>query len=131
MQRLVNYQNILLWLALKTLRAPGDLRELPAVRPMRAFRDGMIVNLTNPKVILFVLAFVPQFVDTERGSVLGQFLVFGSVLAIGGFLINGGAGAISAGLGRQVLRSSGFDRTLRWITASLFGLIAVRLATEK
>ncbi|MFU8776265.1 MAG: LysE family translocator, partial [Roseovarius sp.] len=81
----------LMWLAWGALRM-GPLR--PDARVMgvvRAFREGMMVNLLNPKVILFVLAFVPQFVDPAR-AILPQFLIFGLILAVGGFVINGAVG---------------------------------------
>ena len=71
----------LLWLAVQTVRHTSKAAQMPAIGAGRAFRAGLIVNLTNPKVILFVLAFVPQFVVPEAGPILGQFLVFGAILA--------------------------------------------------
>lgn len=119
----------LLWLAWRTLRTPVGAAERPPVRPARAFRDGLIVNLTNPKVILFILAFVPQFVDPAR-PVLPQFLVLGAVLALGGFVINGAVGVFSGGLGRAFARSAALERGLRIASASIFGALAVKLALE-
>ncbi|MFD1157769.1 LysE family translocator [Roseovarius aestuarii] len=100
------------------------------VRPMgvgRAFIDGMIVNLLNPKVILFVLAFLPQFIDPEQGSILGQFLIFGLVLAIGGIVVNGGVG-VFAGTLRKRLTGRRFARGLGMLSAGVFTVLAVRLA---
>ena len=119
----------LLWLAWKTLRTPIGAGGRPAVRPARAFRDGLVVNLTNPKVILFILAFVPQFVDPAR-AVLPQFLVFGAVLALGGFVINGLVGVFSGGLGRALVRNPRAERVLRVVSASVFGALALRLLWE-
>jgi threonine/homoserine/homoserine lactone efflux protein len=118
----------LLWLALGAIRDGfGNGPRLSA--PVKnAFRAGFIVNLTNPKVILIVLAFVPQFVDPDHGSVLGQFLVFGSVLAIGGFLINAGVGVFAGQVRRYLTGSSGFERALAWISGGIFAVLAVRLA---
>ncbi|MGD9863220.1 MAG: LysE family translocator, partial [Pseudodonghicola sp.] len=83
----------LLYLAWGAFRGGHAARsDRPAVSPLRAFRTGFLVNLTNPKVILFVLAFVPQFVRPEAGPVLGQFLVFGAVLSVGGFVVNSAVG---------------------------------------
>ena len=118
----------LLWLAWGAMRGAAVARDLPAAVSARAFRTGLMVNLTNPKVILFVLAFVPQFVDPDHGSVLGQFLVFGSVLAIGGFLINAGVGVFAGQVRRHLTGSSGFERALAWISGGIFAVLAVRLA---
>jgi threonine/homoserine/homoserine lactone efflux protein len=115
----------LVWVAWRTLRTQfggGDARA--SARP---FRDGLIVNLSNPKVILFVLALVPQFADPAR-PVLPQFLILGAVLALGALAANGMVGATAGGLGRVLARDRRVERALRWATAGLFGGLAVRLA---
>ncbi|KGM86358.1 Putative threonine efflux protein [Roseovarius mucosus DSM 17069] len=117
----------LLWLAWGALRM-GPLR--PDARVMgvaRAFREGMMVNLLNPKVILFVLAFVPQFVDPAR-AILPQFLIFGLILAVGGFVINGAVGVFAGGLGRRLTTSPRFARGLGIASATIFTALAARLA---
>lgn len=116
----------LLWLAWNALRAGPINAEGQPTR--HAFRDGLIVNLTNPKVILFTLAFIPQFVDPARGSVLAQFMVFGAVLFLGGLIVNGTVGVFAGGIGRRVARSPGFARGLGYISAGVFAALALRLA---
>lgn len=118
----------LLWLAWGALRHGAVAAEGPVGSASRAFRDGLIVSLSNPKVILFILAFVPQFIDPDRGAIAAQFLVFGTVLGIGGFLCNGGVGCFAAGLGQRLTRSVGFGRALSYVSAGVFGALAVRLA---
>lgn len=115
----------LLWLAFQALRHAGQVGDVPVITPRRAFRAGLFVNLSNPKVILFVLAFVPQFVVPGAGSVLGQFLIFGAVLSLGGFIINAGVGVFASGAGRRLAQGS---RMLDWISASVFAGLAIRLA---
>tara|TARA_R110002110_G_scaffold19919_46_gene81679 strand:+ start:1508 stop:2122 length:615 start_codon:yes stop_codon:yes gene_type:complete len=116
----------LLWLAWQTLRNSGVSRDGARALPTwQAFRTGFWVNLTNPKVILFVLAFVPQFVRPDAGPVLGQFLVFGAVLALGGFLINGAVGVFASTLGRRMARGG---RVLGYLSAGIFVALAGRLA---
>jgi len=117
----------LLWLAWATLRAGPVRTDVPVVRVGRAFRQGMLVNLTNPKVILFVLAFVPQFVDAGR-AVLPQFLIYGAVLGVGGFLVNGLVGVFAGSAGYRMLCSAGFARWLGRISAGVFVALAARLA---
>lgn len=118
----------LLWLALGAVRGAGAVRaEAVAISARNAFRQALVVNLTNPKVILFVLALIPQFVDPARG-VLAQFLIFGAVLAAGGFVVNGLVGVFAGGIGRHMARSAGFARGLGWVSAAIFSVLAVRLA---
>ena len=122
----------LLVLAVQALRAaPLGAAEARLVRPRaawRAFGQGLVVNLTNPKVILFVLAFVPQFVDPARGAVLGQFLIYGAVMSLGGFIINGAVGVFAAGAARRLAGIPRLARMLGWISAGIFTGLALRLA---
>lgn len=121
----------LLWLAVRTLRAPLGASAVGAVHPARAFRDGFLVNISNPKVILFILAFLPQFVDPARGQVLAQFLILGSIIALGGFAVNAAVGLGAGGIGRVLARDRRVERGLRWVSASVFGLLAARLAWDR
>lgn len=118
----------LVWLAIHVLRHPPQAGDAPPVRPRRAFRDGMVVNLTNPKVILFVLAFVPQFIDPARGNVLVQFLTLGLLIALGGFIINSLVGIFAGGLGRRIATSPSFSRGIGYFCAAIFTGLALRLA---
>jgi threonine/homoserine/homoserine lactone efflux protein len=119
----------LLWLAVSVLRHAGDLPQPGAPAPglRQAALRGFLVNLTNPKVILFVLAFVPQFVDPAR-PVLPQFLILGGVIALGGFVINGIVGAGAGGLGRRMTRTPSIKRWLDRTSAAIFAALALRLA---
>lgn len=117
----------LLWLARDALRMRHPSRTGHPLRAGRAFRDGFIVNVTNPKVILFVLAFVPQFVD-PAGNVLGQFLIFGAVLGAGGLVINGAVGVFAGGLGRRLTGAPRLARGLGCVSAAIYTGLALRLA---
>tara|TARA_R110002111_G_scaffold27095_9_gene58355 strand:+ start:1890 stop:2522 length:633 start_codon:yes stop_codon:yes gene_type:complete len=119
----------LLWLAVGALRQgvikPGKAPKLSAAR---AFRDGFLVNLTNPKFIFFVLAFIPQFVNPAHGAVLAQFLIFGLVIGIGGVIVNSAVGITAGGLGHHLATSPRLTRGLGYASATVFTLLAVRLA---
>ena len=119
----------LLWLAWRALTTSVVAVDATGVSAARAFRDGLVVNMTNPKVILFILAFVPQFVD-PTGPVLLQFWIFGLILAVNGFLINGLVGVFAGGIGRSLAREPRFARVLGYVTATIFGALALRLALE-
>lgn len=119
----------LLWLAIGALRASSaGQSKVKLLSVGQAFRQGFFVNLSNPKVILFVLAFVPQFVDPSQGSVPVQFLILGSIISFGGFVINGLVGAFSGGMGRILTGSPNFHRGIGYVTAAIFAGLAARLA---
>ncbi|MGD9293630.1 MAG: LysE family translocator [Roseobacter sp.] len=115
----------LLWLALKALRGSMGPVKAPPAKKHAAYTAGLFVNLLNPKVILFVLAFIPQFVLPEAGPVVVQFFVFGAVMASGGFLVNGLVGTWAGNLGRKLVQGS---RLLDILAAGIFTALALRLA---
>ena len=100
------------------------------IRPARAFRDGLVTNLTNPKVALFVLAFLPQFVNPDAGGLARQFLMLGAVIAAIGFVVNGVVGVCAGRLGRLAAGGGRAASVLRHATAALFAGLALRLAVQ-
>ena len=84
----------------------GDLNlRLKSIQLGRVYRDGLIVNLFNPKTILFFIAFLPQFVDSTRGNPGMQFLLLGTIMVSMG-LVTDSIYAAVAGKASQWLRKS-------------------------
>jgi threonine/homoserine/homoserine lactone efflux protein len=126
----------LVWIGIRTLVAKDPGPEAPAVpaAPLRrAFRDGFVINLFNPKTAIFFLAFLPQFVDPARGAVHGQILVLGlTFMGLG--IMSDGMFALAAGAAGDVLRRNRrFLRVQRWFAGTSFiGLgVTAALATRK
>lgn len=118
----------LLVLAVQALRAgPVAGREVAVQGAGRVFVQAMVVNLLNPKVILFILALLPQFIDPAR-PVLAQFMVLGLVFATGGFVVNGLVGFFAGSIGQRLARSAMLARWLGRASALIFTGLAVRLA---
>jgi threonine/homoserine/homoserine lactone efflux protein len=115
----------LLYLAVQAFRSSRMKITDQGMRPLRAFRAGFFTNLSNLKVIWFVLAFIPQFVVADAGPVFGQFLTFGAMIALGGFMINGLVGAYAGTIGAKLVRSS---KVLGYVTGSIYAALAARLA---
>lgn len=115
----------LLYLAVQALRSHKAKVSGQGMHPMQAFRAGLFTNLSNFKVIWFVLAFIPQFVVPEAGPVFLQFLAFGAMIALGGFVINGMVGAYAGTFGAKLLQSS---KVLGYVTGTIYAALAARLA---
>jgi len=91
----------------------------------RALRRGYLTNLLNPKVILFILAFLPQFTDPAIGPVWHQIVLLGVVLGLGGFLTGATYGVFAGLAAERVRKSAGI---MNKISAVIFGGLAARLA---
>lgn len=127
----------LVWLGIRAWRSPAPgARPAPAppdAAPAPVTRDGVylrsvLTGLLNPKVALFFLAFLPQFVHPGRGWVWLQFLVLGALLALIGFSHSLVLSLAAGRLGRGV-RSRGS----RWMQRAFGGLmvgLGIRLAMQ-
>jgi len=95
-------------------------------RLRRSFVQGVVVNVLNPKTALFFIAFLPQFVDRDAGSVAAQLLVLGLVF-VALAVLSDSLWALAAGSAASRLRSSPrFLAARRYVSGSVFvGLGAV------
>ncbi len=120
----------LVWLAWNTYRAAPPVADGTAVTQndiTRIFLRGAVTNILNPKVAIFFLAFLPQFIDPARGSVVVQALVLGTMMNISGTIVNGLVGAGAGGLGRTLARNPAAARVLNYASGTVFLGLAVRL----
>jgi len=126
----------LIWMGIRTFVAKDLDPELPVVtaEPLRrAFRDGFVVNLFNPKTAIFFLAFLPQFVDPAQGALHWQILILGLTFMGLGILSDGVFALVAGAAGDFLRRSRRFQRFLRWFAGTSFiGLgVTAALATRK
>lgn len=127
----------LLYMGWNLLRKPGDLvglaasAERPAELPPAAltvFLQGFWTNVLNPKVALFFLAFVPQFIAPDATQPALLFLLLGLVFNVNGLFVNLGWAWAAATLARHV---QAVQRGLRWLdraAGTLFIGFGLRLA---
>jgi threonine/homoserine/homoserine lactone efflux protein len=124
----------LVWLAIGMLRAGvasaatiGAQRSAPTPGTWQLFRQGLFTNVLNPKVALFFLALLPQFIDADAADKLAAFLFLGAW-----FVVQGGLFLIVFALLVAPLRrwgtSAALRRGLNVAGAGLFGWLALRLA---
>ena len=127
----------LAYLAWGALRAPSSVSDGPVQQArdqrlslraaLRMVGRGTVMNLTNPKVLIFFLAFLPQFADPARGSVPVQIMVLGSVFMAAAWLVFGSIACFSGLFGQILQRSVRAQRWLNRIAATVFGALALRL----
>ncbi len=120
----------LLYLAWKTLRSSAVLKlaadeSLPAAA---LFRRGFIMNVLNPKVALFFLAFLPQFVYPAAGNVPLQMILLGTVFMTQAIVIFSLIGWFSGSIGRQLLAKPHVSKYFDRLTAGVFAAMGLKLA---
>lgn len=116
---------------LRTLASNSQRLELAgqSIDARRAFRQGVTVNVLNPKVALFFLAFLPQFVDQSQANREFSTLLFGSIFVGLGLITDSVYALVSSSLKDSLLndRTLGFFR--RWISGAVFIALGVIAAT--
>jgi len=118
----------LVFLAVQMWRADPTIEEVSGSAAVwRALRRGFLTNILNPKVALFVLAFLPQFTDPANGPIWQQIIWLGIFLVTAGFFFDAAYGVFAGYLATRIRRSAGIMNKL---AALVFGGLAARLAVN-
>lgn len=95
----------------------------------RAFTQGVIVNVLNPKVALFFLSYLPQFINQDRGPAWSQALTLGILFVLIGCVTDSIWAITTSGLRDVLLRGTSLSFVQRWVSGSVFvalGVLAAR-----
>jgi threonine/homoserine/homoserine lactone efflux protein len=119
----------LVYVGIRTLMQPPTAIDptQPGVSPHRAFTQGIVVNVLNPKVALFFLSFLPQFIKPDLGRPGMQALVLGLVFVLIGACTDGTYSLLASSLRDVLLRGRALPFVRRWVAGSVFiglGLVA-------
>lgn len=96
-----------------------------------AWRDGVLVNLLNPKIIVFFFAFLPPFIRPENSAPLLQLLILGAIFNTGGTLINFAVSGFAATVRQSLSAHQGLKRLMSRVTATLFFGLALHLVLQR
>ncbi len=124
----------LLYLAWQVLRASPEKIRMQGNSPKslgKLYRRGIIMNVTNPKVSIFFLAFLPQFADPAHGSISLQMVALGGIFIVATILVFGTVALVGGSLGDWLNKSMHAQRIVNWVAGAVFVGLAVRLVSAK
>jgi threonine/homoserine/homoserine lactone efflux protein len=125
----------LVWLGLQALRHAGAVRvagDGSAAEPLRrTFTKGLVANAINPKVVLFFLSFLPQFVDTSRGHTQWQLGLLGLLFTAQAAVLFGLLGYFSGTVGAWINRKPRVGVWMDRLAGVVFVGLGVRMMVAR
>jgi threonine/homoserine/homoserine lactone efflux protein len=124
----------LVYLAWQAFRAAAEKIDAPGngdANYWKLYRRGIIMNITNPKVSIFFLAFLPQFADPARGPIWLQLLLLGGLFIVATILVFGSIALLAGSLGQWLNRSPRTQTIMNKLAGTVFLGLAVKLAATE
>jgi threonine/homoserine/homoserine lactone efflux protein len=109
-------------------RGASAAAALPPASLATIFAQAVLTNVLNPKVALFFLAFLPQFVDPAAGPAVAQIVVLGLLFDVQGTLVNIAVALLASGTTRRLRANARGVSLLRRLTGAIFVALGARLA---
>lgn len=121
---------IYLGLTLLFRKKSGAINVLPSFRykPILSFTHGVLVNVLNPKIAIFFISYIPQFIEQSSSSPVGQILFFGFVFCIIGTLTNIAYALSVKTASKKITTIHQSSIFLRWLPGSIFLGFGLKLA---
>lgn len=120
----------LVYLGVRAIVATGPpllANKLPPARLGALYRQGMITNVLNPKVALFFLALLPQFVDPRRGPIAAQVVILGMLFNTTGTIVNCGVAVAASRIGNWTRTRATAAKRIQRLTGAIFIGLGLRL----
>lgn len=124
----------LLYLALQAFRASATQLGEGGKQKLtwrKLYTRGIIMNITNPKVAIFFLAFLPQFANPALGPITGQMLIFGALFIVATLLVFSAVAWFAGFLGEWLKGSEKAQIIMNRLAGTIFTGLAIRLAISE
>jgi threonine/homoserine/homoserine lactone efflux protein len=125
----------LVWLGIGALRSTGGQSAASAQAPAQSlknlFMKGLLANAINPKVVLFFLSLLPQFVIAANGNVPGQMLALGLTFTLQAAILFGLLGYFAGAVGAWLERKPGAGKWLDRLAGTVFIALGVKLIVSR
>lgn len=125
------YLLYLAWQAFRASASPIHARSEAAVAGWRLYRRGIVMNVTNPKVSIFFLAFLPQFADPKRGALALQLISLGAGFIAATLIVFGSIAAAAGAIGNWLARSRRAQIVMNCVAGTIFTGLALKLAVSQ
>jgi len=123
----VVYLLYLAWLAFHASSASLQANKGRELTCFQLYRRGIIMNITNPKVSIFFLAFLPQFTAATNGPISQQIFILGGIFILATLLVFGGIAVAAGGLGGWLQRTPKAQIYLHRVAGFVFAGLAIKL----
>jgi threonine/homoserine/homoserine lactone efflux protein len=115
--------------SIKAAPSRNTTRAIAGASPWKIFREAFVINVFNPKVALFFLAFLPQFIAADAPAKAWSFVLLGCLFNFNSLFVNLPVAWMASRAGRGLRESARLARWLTGAVGALFILLAARLAT--
>jgi len=122
------YLLYLAWQAFRAGAVGGPTAVVEKIGAAGLYRRGIIMNISNPKVSIFFLAFLPQFADPARGSLSWQLAQLGGVFIVATIIVFSLVSILAGTLGEHFRQSAFAQKVLNRAAAAIFAGLAIKLA---
>jgi len=125
------YLFYLAFLAFRTSAAKLSPFENVGTSLLQLYLRGIIMNMTNPKVSIFFLSFLPQFVNPEKGLIMLQIIALGFVFIFSALIVFGMISLFAGFLGEHLQRSPKTQNIMNRIAAMVYAALAMKLISSE
>jgi threonine/homoserine/homoserine lactone efflux protein len=123
-----SYLVYLAWQAYRAASIDLSRQNSESLTPLQFYRRGIIMNVSNPKIGLFFLAFLPQFTDIDQGDIAVQTLLLGGFFIIVAFIVMTSIALIAGSLSHWLIASPKVQKTMHRLTAIVLLGLALHIA---